>query len=64
MPLPKYIEIDGKRHAWRDILRMRREQRDAAKKPQLTLFALQEDARPASQKTADGRYQEPLLFND
>ena len=26
MLLPKFIEIDGKRHAWRDLVQRRREQ--------------------------------------
>jgi hypothetical protein len=32
MALPKYIEIDGKRIAWRDLLKLRREQRKATQK--------------------------------
>jgi hypothetical protein len=38
--LPKYIEIDGKRIAWRDLLKLWREQRKAAQKTQLTLFEM------------------------
>lgn len=60
----KTIEIDGKRYVWRDILRLRREQQKADRQPQPTLFELQTDTRPASQKTADGRYSEPLLFEE
>ena len=56
-----FIEIDGKRYAWRDILRLRREQRQA-KSTQPTLFPLREDSRPATQRTADGRFSEPTLF--
>ena len=59
---PAFIMIDGKRFAWKDILRLRREQRKAARQPQLTLFALKEDIRPASQRTVEGRFTEPLLF--
>ena len=59
---PAFIVIDGKRYAWKDVLRLRREQRKAARKPQLTLFELKEDSRPASQRTAEGRFIEPLLF--
>jgi hypothetical protein len=57
-----FIVIDGKRHLWKDILKLRREQRKAAKQPQLTLFELKDDSRPASQRTAEGRYSEPTLF--
>jgi hypothetical protein len=58
----KFIEIDGKRYAWKDILKLRREQRKAARQAQLTLFELKDDRRPASQRTADGRHLEPMLF--
>jgi hypothetical protein len=61
---PIFIVIDGKRYAWRDILRLRREQRKAARQPQPTLFELKEDRRPQSQRSAGGRYSEPLLFKD
>jgi hypothetical protein len=59
---PVFIVIDGKRYAWKDILKLRREQRKAARQTQLTLFELQDDHRPATQRTADGRYTEPTLF--
>ena len=60
---PKFLIIEGKRIAWRDILKMRLEQRQQQPQ-QPTLFPLKEDARPASQRTAAGRYAEPLLFED
>jgi hypothetical protein len=61
MPLPKVIEIAGQRIPWRDVLKLRREQ--AQKRPvQATLFPLREDKRPASQRTASGRFEEPPLF--
>jgi hypothetical protein len=56
------IEIDGKRYFWRDILKLRREQRKQSRQNQLTLFELKEDKRPASQTTAAGRYEQPTLF--
>ena len=59
---PAFIVIDGKRYACRDILKLRREQRKAARQAQLTLFALKDDCRPATQRTTDGRYTEPTLF--
>jgi hypothetical protein len=58
------IVIDGKPYDWKEIRRLRREQIQAARKPQLTLFDLKEDARPASQRSVEGRYTEPLLFKD
>lgn len=58
---PAFIVIEGKR-LWRDILKLRREQKRAARQPQLTLFELKEDSRPVSQRTAEGRLLEPMLF--
>ena len=62
MSFPKTIEINGARVPWRELLRLRREQRKAARTSQPALFELKDDARPASQKTAAGRYSEPTLF--
>jgi hypothetical protein len=58
------IVIDGKRYDWREIRRLRRDQIQAARKSQLTLFEMKEDARPGSQRSVEGRYTEPLLFKD
>jgi hypothetical protein len=59
---PRYLVLDGKRYLWSDLLRLRKEQRKAAKKEQPTLFPIAEDCRPPTQKTASGRYREPTLF--
>jgi hypothetical protein len=60
---PRFIEIDGKRHLWRDIVKLRQEQRRAAAKAQHpALFELREDVRPLSERSA-GRYREPSLFS-
>ncbi len=59
---PAFIVIDGKRYLWRDILKLRREQKKATRQRQLILFDLREDSRPASQRTVEGRYSEPTLF--
>ena len=58
----KFIEINGQRIAWREILRLRREQRKQSRQQQLTLFELKDDSRPANQSTVAGRYSEPTLF--
>jgi hypothetical protein len=64
MPAPRFIEIDGKRYLWRDLLKLRQEQRLAAVKAQQPpLFELREDCRPATDRTAAGRYREPSLFS-
>jgi phage-related minor tail protein len=59
----RYITLDGKRYAWRDLLKLRREQKKAARQAQPALFELKEDARPQSQRTASSRYEEPTLFD-
>jgi hypothetical protein len=46
---------------WRDILKLRREQKNEERHAQLVLFELKTDRRPASQG-ADGRYRERTLF--
>jgi hypothetical protein len=47
-PMRRFVEIDGKRHLWRDLLKLRRQQRDEERKAQLALFELKDDRRPAS----------------
>jgi hypothetical protein len=63
MPAMRFIEIDGKRYAWRDILEKRREQLKRSRSPQPVLFELRVDARPPAERTAAGRYSEPTLFD-
>jgi hypothetical protein len=54
----RFVEIDGKRYLWRELLKLRRQQRDEERQAQLALFELKHDRRPASQTSADGRYME------
>ncbi len=64
MSAARFIELDGKRYAWRDILQLRREQKNAhARGEQPTLFELKDDCRPVAERTAAGRYREPSLFS-
>ena len=64
MSATRFIEIDGRRYLWRDVLRLRREQRKAlAQAQQPALFQLKEDRRPVNDRTAAGRYREPSLFS-
>jgi hypothetical protein len=59
----KYIMIDGKKHLWADILKLRREQRAAHRKAQQPpLFEMKTDCRPITQRNAADRYLEPSLF--
>ena len=61
MPLPRFIDIDGRRYAWRDLVALRRAQATPpAEQP--TLFELREDHRPPGERSAAERYQTPSLF--
>jgi hypothetical protein len=65
MALPRYIEIDGRRYLWRDLVALRRAQAIPTETPaeqQPTLFTLREDHRPAGERNAAERYREPSLF--
>lgn len=60
----RFIDIDGKRYFWRDILHLRREQKKAlARAEEPALFELKDDHRPVAARTAEGRYREPSLFS-
>jgi hypothetical protein len=61
------IVIEGHAYRWQDLCELRRRQleaRQAAQPKQLALFALRDDHRPVSERTAAGRYQEPTLFSE
>jgi hypothetical protein len=61
---PRFIDIDGKRYLWRDVLQLRREQKQAyARAQQPPLFELRVDHRPAAERSAADRYREPSLFS-
>jgi hypothetical protein len=63
MSAARFIEIDGRRYLWRDVLQLRREQKKAlARTQQPALFELKEDHRPVAERSAAGRYREPSLF--
>ena len=66
MTAPRFIDIDGKRFLWRDIVRLRQEQCRAAAEAapmQPPLFELHDDFRPAAERSAAARYLEPSLFS-
>jgi hypothetical protein len=62
---PRHIIIEGKAYIWRDIINLRREQKQAAAVPeQPALFEnLHEDRRPPGERNAAERYREPSLFS-
>jgi hypothetical protein len=65
MAKPDTIVIDGRAFSWARIIELRKQQLEAWRTGQcrqLALFELKHDARPAAERTAAGRYQEPSLF--
>jgi hypothetical protein len=57
------FHVGREKYLWTEILKMRKEQIKAARQAaQLALFTLQDDARPKSQCTASGRFEEPTFF--
>jgi hypothetical protein len=61
MPLPRFVDIDGRRYLWRDLLALRQAQA-LPRAEQPILFELHEDRRPAGERNAADRYSEPNLF--
>jgi hypothetical protein len=61
MARPRFIEIDGRRYLWRDLVALRRAQATPAER-QPALFPLREDYRPAGERNVAERYSEPNLF--
>jgi len=61
MSLPRFIDIDGRRYMWRELVAQRQAQA-TPKAAQPTLFELREDHRPVGERNAAERYREPSLF--
>ena len=61
MSLPRFIDLDGRRYLWRDLVAIRRAQA-APRAEQPVLFELREDHRPPGERSAAERYREPNLF--
>jgi hypothetical protein len=65
MTKPDIILIGGHAYRWQEICELRRQQLEAwkaAQPRQLALFELKNDCRPATERTAAGRYAEPTFF--
>lgn len=61
MSRPRFIDIDGRRYLWRDLVQLHRAQaKPAAEQP--ALFPLRDDHRPAGERNAAERYRQPSLF--
>jgi hypothetical protein len=64
MAKPDTILIGGQAYSWQEICELRRRQLEAWRAEQcrqLTLFELKQGCRPAAERTAEGRYREPIL---
>ena len=61
MPQPRFIDIDGRRYLWRDLVALRRAQA-TPRAEQPALFELRKDHRPPGERNAAERYREPSLF--
>jgi hypothetical protein len=65
MAKPDIVIVDGHAFSWQRLCELRRQQleaRQAAQPRQLALFELKDDCRPATERTAAGRYPEPTFF--
>jgi hypothetical protein len=57
--------VDGHAYSWQRLCELRRQQLEAwtaARGEQPALFELQDDFRPAAERSAAGRYLEPTLL--
>jgi hypothetical protein len=62
---PDFILVEGRAFNWRQLCELRKQQLEtwrAAQGRQLALFELMEDCRPAAERSAAGRYEEPTLM--
>lgn len=60
------IILEGHAYSWQQLCTLRRQQveaRRAAAGRQLALFELKEDCRPAAQRNAARRFEEPTFFD-
>jgi hypothetical protein len=65
MAKPDILIIDGHAFSWQRLCELRRQQLEvwrAAQATQPALFELRDDCRPAAERTARGRYEEPTLL--
>jgi hypothetical protein len=60
MAKPDIVIVDGHAFSWQRLCELRRFQ--TAQSRQLALFELKDDCRPATERTAAGRYAEPTFF--
>jgi hypothetical protein len=66
MRRPDIVLIEGRAYSWRQLCELRQQQLEAwraGQGRQLPLFPLKTDCRPAAERTAAGRYEEPTLLS-
>jgi hypothetical protein len=65
MPRLRYVQINGQRLLWKDVVAAYREQARAVAKPeQPMLFEnLHVDYKPLGERTASERFEQPNLFD-
>lgn len=66
MAKPDILIVDGHAFSWQRIVELRKQQLEAWNAEQCrqhALFKLTEDCRPATERTAAGRYREPTHFS-
>ncbi len=66
MAKPDILMIDGHALSWQRICELRRQQLEArrgAQAVQLALFELKTDCRPAAERSAAGRYEQPTFLD-
>jgi hypothetical protein len=65
MAKPDNVIVDGHAFSWQRLCELRRQQleaRQARPASAARLFELKDDCRPATERTAAGRYAEPTFF--
>lgn len=64
LPRPAYLDLNGTRYLWRDLIELRRNQLAAARRlEQPSLFELVEDREPACEGIAALRCRKPSLLS-
>jgi len=66
MTKPDTLIVDGHAYNWQHLCELRRQQLEAwraAQPGQPALFELKDDCRPAAERTAAGRYEEPTFLD-
>lgn len=60
----RFVELDGKKYAWKAVVEEYRQQAKAAKTPEQPMLfeSLHLDHKPLGERTAAERFEQPNLF--